>query len=141
MSKQILDSNISYAYTDKVLDPCPWGQRVYFYNCTREGGHGLWMNDNLQEAEGAPQYYTVTAQWTFNGLWAQRKWSETCGGTFVIRYCLSPLLYFPFMELSAGDEEEKERSQHMHDGNPPECGGIVGIFNNGTSQKDTETHS
>jgi hypothetical protein len=48
MSKQILDSNISYAYTDKVLDPCPWGQRVYFYNCTREGGHGLWMNDNLQ---------------------------------------------------------------------------------------------
>lgn len=73
MSKQILDSNISYAYTDKVLDPCPWGQRVYFYNCTREGGHGLWMNDNLQEAEGAPQYYTVTAQWTFNGLWDPEK--------------------------------------------------------------------
>jgi len=61
LSKQIMDANISYAYTDKVLDPCPWGQRVYFYNCTREGGHGLWMNDNLQEAEGAPQYYTVTA--------------------------------------------------------------------------------
>ena len=32
MSKNILDSNISYAYSDKVLDPCPWGQRVYFYN-------------------------------------------------------------------------------------------------------------
>ena len=61
MSNQILDSNISYAYTDKVLDPCPWGQRVYFYNC------------NLQEAEGAPQYYTVTAQWTFNGLWDPEK--------------------------------------------------------------------
>lgn len=73
MSKQILDSNISYAYADKVLDPCPWGQRVYFYNCTREGGHGLWMNDNLQEAEGVPQYYTVTAQWTFNGLWDPEK--------------------------------------------------------------------
>lgn len=69
MSKNILDSNISYAYTDKVLDPCPWGQRVYFYNCTREGGHGTWMNNNLKEADGAPEYHTVTASWTFNRQW------------------------------------------------------------------------
>ena len=69
MSKNILDSNISYAYTDKVLDPCPWGQRVYFYNCVREGGHGAWMNDNLSEAEGSPEYHTVTASWTFNHQW------------------------------------------------------------------------
>ncbi len=69
MSKNILDSNISYAYTDKVLDPCPWGQRVYFFNCTREGGHGTWMNDNLSEADGAPEYHTVTARWTFNDQW------------------------------------------------------------------------
>ena len=27
LSKQILDTNISYAYSDKVLDPCPWGLR------------------------------------------------------------------------------------------------------------------
>ena len=27
VSKQILDTNISYAYSDKVLDPCPWGPR------------------------------------------------------------------------------------------------------------------
>ncbi len=69
MSGNILDSNISYAYTDKVLDPCPWGQRVYFYNCTREGGHGSWMNNNLQEAEGVPEFHAITAQWTFNGQW------------------------------------------------------------------------
>ncbi len=69
MSKNILDSNISYAYTDKVLDPCPWGQRVYFFNCVREGGHGAWMNDNLSEAEGSPEYHTVTASWTFNHRW------------------------------------------------------------------------
>ena len=69
MSKNILDSNISYAYTDKVLDPCPWGQRVYFYNCVREGGHGAWMNDNLSEAEGSPEYHTITASWTFNHQW------------------------------------------------------------------------
>ena len=69
MSKNILDSNISYAYTDKVLDPCPWGQRVYFYNCTREGGHGTWMNNNLSEAEGSPEYHAITARWTFNNKW------------------------------------------------------------------------
>ena len=69
MTKNILDSNISYAYTDKVLDPCPWGQRVYFYDCTREGGHGSWMNNNLSEADGAPEYHTVTASWTFNHQW------------------------------------------------------------------------
>ncbi len=69
MSKNILDSNISYAYTDKVLDPCPWGQRVYFYNCTREGGHGTWMNNNLSDAEGEPEYHNVTARWTFNNKW------------------------------------------------------------------------
>ena len=71
--KNILDSNISYAYTDKVLDPCPWGQRVYFYDCTREGGHGTWMNNNLSEADGAPEYHTVTANWTFNRQWDPEK--------------------------------------------------------------------
>ena len=25
MSKNVLDGNIHYAYSDKVLDPCPWG--------------------------------------------------------------------------------------------------------------------
>lgn len=36
MSEQILDCNIGYAYSDKVLDPCPWGQRVYYYGCRRQ---------------------------------------------------------------------------------------------------------
>ena len=83
MSKNILDSNISYAYTDKVLDPCPWGQRVYFYNCTREGGHGTWMNDNLSLAEGAPEYHAITASWTFNRKWDPERvlrdlWNHIC---------------------------------------------------------------
>ena len=69
LSSQILDQNIGYAYTDKVLDPCPWGQRTYYYNCTREGGHSGWLNTNLSEADGHPQYHTVTALWTFNGQW------------------------------------------------------------------------
>ena len=69
MSEQILDCNIGYAYSDKVLDPCPWGQRVYYYGCSRQGGHSGWLDNNLQQAESAPAFYGITAQWTFGGKW------------------------------------------------------------------------
>ncbi|WP_239063712.1 pectate lyase [Bacteroides sp. 51] len=69
LSDKVLDSNISYAYSDKVLDPCPWGQRTYYYDCSREGGHSGWLNNNLQEAENAPEFHGITARWTFNGKW------------------------------------------------------------------------
>ena len=69
LSKMILDTNISYAYTDKVLDPCPWGLRTYYYNCLREGGNSGWLANNLSEADGSPMFHAVTAQWTFNGQW------------------------------------------------------------------------
>lgn len=73
LSNQIIDANISYAYTDKVLDPCPWGQRTYYYNCTREGGHSGWLANNLQNAPDAPHFYDITAKWTFNGQWDPEK--------------------------------------------------------------------
>ena len=69
LSKNILDENIRYAYTDKVLDPCPWGLRVYYYNCLREGGHSGWLRNNLQESEEHPEFHGVTADWTFQGKW------------------------------------------------------------------------
>lgn len=69
LTKNILDSNISYAYSDKVLDPCPWGQRTYYYGCTREGGHSGWLKNNLDEAQGQPKFYEITAKWTFDGKW------------------------------------------------------------------------
>ena len=68
-SKNVLDGNIHYAYSDKVLDPCPWGLRVYYNDCTREGGHSGWMNNNFHESEEKPVYYDMTARWTFNGKW------------------------------------------------------------------------
>ncbi|MBQ5902742.1 MAG: pectate lyase, partial [Alistipes sp.] len=55
-SKNVLDGNIHYAYSDKVLDPCPWGQRTYYNDCTREGGHSGWMNDNFHLSEDKPVY-------------------------------------------------------------------------------------
>ncbi len=73
MSDKILDNNIGYAYTDKVLDPCPWGQRTYYYGCYREGGNSGWLNDNLNEAEHAPAFYGITAAWTFGGKWDPEK--------------------------------------------------------------------
>lgn len=69
MSKQILDCNISYAYSDKVLDPCPWGQRTYYYGCIREGGNTGWLKNNLHESESAPEFYAITARWTFDNKW------------------------------------------------------------------------
>ena len=68
-SKNVLDGNIHYAYSDKVLDPCPWGLRVYYNDCTHEGGHSGWMNNNFHESEDKPVYYDMTARWTFNGKW------------------------------------------------------------------------
>ena len=69
LSDKVLDSNISYAYSDKVLDPCPWGQRTYYYDCFRQGGQGSWLNNNLKEAENAPEFHGINAQWTFDGKW------------------------------------------------------------------------
>lgn len=69
MSKNILDTNIAYAYTDKVLDPCPWGHRVYYWGCIREGGDSDWLRNNLQESEEKPEYHTLTARWTFGDKW------------------------------------------------------------------------
>lgn len=69
LSKNILDTNISYAYSDKVLDPCPWGFRVYYWGCIREGGDSGWLRNNLNEAPGNPEYHTLTARWTFDGKW------------------------------------------------------------------------
>lgn len=69
MTDKIIDHPIGYAYTDKVLDPCPWGQRVYMYHVTREGGNFKWLSDNLSEAKGSPKPEAITALWTFGGAW------------------------------------------------------------------------
>ena len=79
MSGNIMDRNIEHAYKGrtaeemaregKTLDPCPWGQRVYYYECTREGGHSGWLANNLDQAPGRPEFHAITAQWTFDGKW------------------------------------------------------------------------
>ena len=79
LSENILDRNIEHAYKGrtaeemakegKKLDPCPWGQRTYYYGNRREGGHSGWLNDNLKTAPGSPEFHMITALWTFDGKW------------------------------------------------------------------------
>jgi len=69
MTSKIIDQPIEYAYKDKVLDPCPWGRRVYMYNIKREGGNFEWMKNNLEEAKGSPKPEEINARWTFEGKW------------------------------------------------------------------------
>lgn len=82
LSKNIIDADIDHAYraqpelaakNGKIVDPCPWGHRVYYNNCVREGGAGEWLADNMSQAKGAPEYHTVTASWTFDDKWDPEK--------------------------------------------------------------------
>ena len=86
MSANILDQNIHYAYSDQVKDPCVWGERFYYYNNVREGGHSGWLTNNLAKApigaadqflrgsKGVPlEHYECTALWTFDGKWNPEK--------------------------------------------------------------------
>jgi len=83
MTNQILDKNIEHAYKGrtaeemaqqgKILDPCPWGPRIYYYGCRRDGGHSGWLNDNLKQAPGKPEFHEITARWTFKDRWDPEK--------------------------------------------------------------------
>lgn len=69
MTDKIIDHPIGYAYSDQVLDPCPWGQRLYMYNVKRDSGNFAWLENNLQKAKGSPKPKEITALWTFGGAW------------------------------------------------------------------------
>ena len=69
LSKNVKDEDISYAYKDKVLDPCEWGKRVYYRNCYREGGDSGWLRNNERESEDAANGLHSTAEWCFGYKW------------------------------------------------------------------------
>lgn len=86
MTENIIDNNIEHAYAhrkpakpgevktadtlaDTPADPCPWGKRIYYYGCYRDGGDSGWLRNNLNEAEGSPEFHAITAKWTFDGKW------------------------------------------------------------------------
>ncbi len=86
LTENIIDNNIEHAYahrkpakpgeektadtlSQQPADPCPWGERIYYYGCHRIGGDSGWLKDNLQQADGAPAFHGITAAWTFQGKW------------------------------------------------------------------------
>lgn len=46
-------------------NPILWGERIYYYNCHREGGDFEWHKDNLTHI--SPKKITIA--WTFDGKW------------------------------------------------------------------------
>lgn len=46
-----------------------WGKRNYFYNCSKEGGNPVWLENNLNTAPGSIKPDDITPSWTFDGKW------------------------------------------------------------------------
>lgn len=68
-SENMADKKIFFAPSNppRILQ---WGEeRVYFYNCHREGGDFIWHQNNLELAEGKPNPEQINANWIFNNKW------------------------------------------------------------------------
>ncbi len=49
--------------------PYLYGNRYYFYQCTRKAGNYNWFADNLPQWSNSVKPGDITPQWTFGGLW------------------------------------------------------------------------
>lgn len=70
----LLDCRFSKNMADAAIYFVPgnllqWGRRVYYYNCSRDGGNYSWFENNLNEAPGQPQPQQITVSWVFGGKW------------------------------------------------------------------------
>lgn len=68
-SKNMADKKIFFAPSNppRILQ---WGEeRIYFYNCHRDGEDFDWHRDNLQFVKGLPKPQEIDASWTFNYKW------------------------------------------------------------------------
>ncbi len=67
-AKNMADAPI-YLNPSNPQNVIQWGERVYFFNCHRQGGDYGWYADNLQKAPGAPTAEQINPGWTFAGQW------------------------------------------------------------------------
>jgi pectinesterase len=68
-SKNMADNKIFFAPSNppRVLQ---WGEdRIYFYNCHRDGSDFIWYKDNLELANKQHKPEEITAPWTFSNKW------------------------------------------------------------------------
>ncbi len=66
-------------YPDTTLNrPFNWGERYYFYNCSRDGEIFRWFENNLTK----PEADKISSLWTFDGKWDP----ESAAGPEVLKY-------------------------------------------------------
>jgi pectinesterase len=68
-SKNMADKPIYFAQSNppRILQ---WGtDRIYFYNCHRDGKDYYWYSNNLSKAEGSPKPADINIARVFKGLW------------------------------------------------------------------------
>ncbi len=70
-------------YKDSSMNrPFNWGERDYYYDCSRAGGNYGWFANNLSTAAGAPTLDEVTPSWTFDSNWNP----ESTAGPSIAKY-------------------------------------------------------
>jgi len=65
-AKNMADKPIYLVPTTNVIQ---WGERVYYYNCHKEGGDYTWFANNLIKAKGSPDAKDISVQWLFGNKW------------------------------------------------------------------------
>jgi len=65
-ANNMADAPIYQAASSKGVQ---WGQRVYFYNCHRQGGDYAWFKNNLYTATGSPSPQDIDAVWAMDKQW------------------------------------------------------------------------
>lgn len=65
-AKEMADTNI---YRVKTSNTILWGDRIYYYNCHRDGGDYKWFENNLEQSKQKPDAANINAAWVFNNKW------------------------------------------------------------------------
>ena len=69
-SKNMADKDIYLVPTDNKIQ---WGRRVYYFNCSRDGGDYTWFKNNLNTALNSPNVENITVDWLFKNKWRPDK--------------------------------------------------------------------
>lgn len=65
-AKEMADTNI---YRVKTNNTILWGDRIYYYNCHRDGGDYKWFENNLEKSKQKPDAANINTAWVFGDRW------------------------------------------------------------------------
>ncbi|MBN2350292.1 MAG: hypothetical protein JXJ22_15750 [Bacteroidales bacterium] len=71
-SKTLVDKpiwRVTYPDEPEKNRPYLYGDRYYYYQCSREGGNFNWFGDNVDTWPGKILPEQINARWTFDGKW------------------------------------------------------------------------